>query len=129
VIANTGPCSAARCEDVAPRRGVAQVGGDEFELATRRFARHAVAEVVDHLRHVDVQPAQRGRQVEAIGTRVEPGGEVEHGADALRDARMEDLVHDGGAHDQRPGGLRAFGHRGDDRLARARRRAGARRDR
>ena len=40
--------------------GVAQVGGNEFQRAVRRFAGHVVAEIVDHVRQVHMQPAQVG---------------------------------------------------------------------
>lgn len=57
---------------------------------------------VDGGGEVDLDPAQRRRKLEAIGARVEPGAEVQHGVATTGDGLADEIVDDAGAQDDDP---------------------------
>ena len=72
-----------RAEELAAGEAVGEVDGDRLVAAHGPLAGEDRHLVVDHVGEVDVDPAERGRQRETPGTRIEAGGEIEHGVDVV----------------------------------------------
>ena len=86
-----------------PARGFArQIEPHALEPAHRRRAAEDLFLVVEDVRQIDLDPAQRLRQVHAVGTRVEPGREVDDQIGAAAHAPRDEAIEQHGARDERP---------------------------
>ena len=73
-----------RAEQLAAGEAVGEVDAQGLVDAAGALAGQDRLLVVEHVGEVDVDPAERGRQLQPPGTRVETGGEVEDGVDRRR---------------------------------------------
>jgi hypothetical protein len=72
-------------------------------LADRGLVAHRRRLVRDHLRKIDVEPAEGSGKVEPPRTRIEAGRQIDHGVHAaIVDAIEDHLVEHRGADDHRP---------------------------
>jgi hypothetical protein len=62
----------------APRQSIRQIHRNTLQLATRCFAGQHFGFVVNHFRQIHFDPAERGRQGQAVGPRVEACGKIHH---------------------------------------------------
>ncbi len=90
-------------EQSAARVGVGEIEADALERATRRSVAEHLLLVVEDLRQIDLDPAQRGRQVQPVRPRVEAGGEVQHEVAPFVHLPGDDAIEEIGARDKRPG--------------------------
>jgi hypothetical protein len=87
---------------------------DAIELAVRAFVGKAGFFQLDDMGVINLDPAQRFRQVHAVRPRIEAGAEIEDSVDALGDGFMNESVDDDRADHDRPGADKASRNRGQD---------------
>src|SRR5262249_4089297 len=107
---------AAIGEELSRESRIGEVGADALEPAARLLACEPRLFQLDHVREIDLDPAERVRQVDAVGPRIEPGAEIEDGVDACGDRLPDVIVDDHGADHDRPG-AEGPRHDGQDLLA------------
>src|SRR4029078_6785417 len=73
--------------------------------------------VREELRQIDLDPAQRRRELHAIRPRVEPGGEIEYRINARAETARDVLIEEIRAHHPGPSVALVHGHRRPDLLA------------
>jgi hypothetical protein len=104
-------------EELSPESPIGEVEADALEPAARLLACEPRLFQLDHVREIDLDPAERVRQVDAVGPRIEPGAEIEDGVDACGDRLPDVVVDDHGADHDRPGADEVPRHGGQDLLA------------
>ena len=68
-------------EELRPGRRVGQVGADGLVMTAGLLRLQNVPLVIQDARQIHIDPAQRGRERQAPGAGVEPGGQVDDQVD------------------------------------------------
>ena len=76
-------------KELLAQGAIGKIEFDAFERAVGALAGEARLLELDDMREVDLDPAQRRRQVHAIGPGVEAGAEIDDSVDAAGDRLAE----------------------------------------
>ncbi len=105
-------------KQLAAPLAVGEIDRDALELAARLLPGELVMLVCEQVREVRFDPTQAAGKGQAVGPRVESGGEVEDGVHTVAcDGAKDQLVHDRRPDDHRPRHRPTARHGLDDRFA------------